>query len=81
MLRQKGRLGNDFLRALATSMNGVLYSRKMDMDNGCLSGRADATKQLAGEIQDLLKRVDALPALDTRPEGEILGYGEDGLPF
>lgn len=40
----------------------------------------DATEPLASEIEDLLRRVDELPTLDSRPENEILGYGEDGLP-
>jgi antitoxin VapB len=35
---------------------------------------------LSGQIEDLLRRVDALPSLDSRPENEILGYGEDGIP-
>jgi len=35
---------------------------------------------VSGQIEDLLRRVDALPHLDTRPENEILGYGEDGIP-
>ena len=35
---------------------------------------------LAGQVEDLLRRVDALPILDSRPEDEILGYGEDGIP-
>ncbi len=35
---------------------------------------------LTGQIEDLLRRVDALPSLDSRPENEILGYGEDGIP-
>ncbi len=35
---------------------------------------------LTGQIEDLLRRVDGLPNRDTRPEDEILGYGEDGLP-
>jgi antitoxin VapB len=35
---------------------------------------------LTGQIQDLLRRVDALPSLDSRPEGEILGYDKDGIP-
>jgi antitoxin VapB len=35
---------------------------------------------LTGQIEDLLRRVDALPSLDSRPENEILGYGEDGVP-
>lgn len=35
---------------------------------------------LEGQVEDLLRRVDALPTLDARPEDEILGYGEDGIP-
>jgi antitoxin VapB len=35
---------------------------------------------VAGYVEDLLRRVDALPILDSRPEDEILGYGEDGIP-
>ena len=35
---------------------------------------------LAGQVEDLLRRVDALPTLDSRPEDEILGYDEHGMP-
>lgn len=35
---------------------------------------------LSSQLEDLLRRVDALPTLDARSENEILGYGEDGIP-
>jgi len=35
---------------------------------------------LVGQVEDLLRRVDALPTLDSRPEEEILGYDEHGIP-
>jgi antitoxin VapB len=35
---------------------------------------------LASQIEDLLRRVDALPILDSRSEDEILGYDKDGIP-
>lgn len=35
---------------------------------------------LSAQIEDLLRRVDALPTLDSRPEDEILGYDEHGVP-
>jgi len=35
---------------------------------------------LTGQIEDLLRRVDALPTLDDRSPGEILGYDEHGMP-
>lgn len=35
---------------------------------------------LASQIEDLLRRVDAMPTRDSRPDDEILGYDEQGLP-
>ena len=32
------------------------------------------------KLEDILRRVDALPTLDIRPENEILGYDEQGIP-
>ncbi|MGA2077983.1 MAG: type II toxin-antitoxin system VapB family antitoxin [Terriglobia bacterium] len=32
------------------------------------------------KLEDILRRVDALPTLDTRPVDEILGYDEQGIP-
>lgn len=34
----------------------------------------------AGQIEELLRRVDALPTLDARSPEEILGYDEHGMP-
>jgi antitoxin VapB len=36
-------------------------------------------KILASQLEDLLRRVDALPTLDPRTEDEILGYDEHGI--
>ncbi len=33
-----------------------------------------------GQIEDLLRRVDQLPTLDSRSADEILGYDEHGIP-
>ena len=35
---------------------------------------------LAGQIEDLLRRVDSMSTLDPRSEDEILGYDEHGMP-
>lgn len=35
---------------------------------------------LAAQLEDVLRRVDAMPTLDTRSEDEILGYDENGIP-
>lgn len=37
-------------------------------------------RALAVQIEDLLRRVDSLPTLDSRSPDEILDYDEDGLP-
>jgi antitoxin VapB len=35
---------------------------------------------LAQQVDDILRRVDALPTLDSGTPDEILGYDEHGLP-
>jgi antitoxin VapB len=35
---------------------------------------------MAKELEEILRRVDALPTLDSRPEDEILGYDDQGMP-
>ena len=42
--------------------------------------RTRRSRILLGQIDDLLRRVDALPTLDSRSEEEILGYDEHGVP-
>jgi antitoxin VapB len=32
------------------------------------------------KLTDILRRVDSLPTRDSRPEAEILGYDEQGIP-
>jgi hypothetical protein len=44
----------------------------------------DTNKQEVGrmkrDLEDILRRVDSLPIVDSRSEDEILGYDEQGLP-
>jgi antitoxin VapB len=35
---------------------------------------------MAEKLEDILRRVDALPTLDTRREDVILGYDKRGIP-
>ncbi len=68
------------VRRIPTCLRAWSILGNMDINNRSLRSKSDATERLASEIEDLLRRVDALPTLDSRPEDEILGYGEDGLP-
>jgi antitoxin VapB len=38
------------------------------------------SQTLAGQLEEILRRVDKLPVLDSRTPDEILGYDEHGLP-
>jgi hypothetical protein len=44
----------------------------------------DADKQeferTKSEIDEILRRVDSLPVLDSHPADEIIGYDQDGMP-
>jgi antitoxin VapB len=35
---------------------------------------------LTSQLEDILRRVDQLPVLDSRTADEIVGYDEQGLP-
>jgi antitoxin VapB len=51
-----------------------------------LEERLDRLKQqrrshiLASQLEEILRRVDRLPVLDSRSPDEIMGYDEHGLP-
>lgn len=38
------------------------------------------SRVLSRQVEDILRRVDAMPTLDERSPDEILGYDEHGLP-
>jgi antitoxin VapB len=38
------------------------------------------TQVLTSQLDDILRRVDAMPTVDARSEDEILDYDDDGLP-
>ncbi len=42
--------------------------------------RKRKAKLMLESVEEILRRVDQVPTLDTRPEDEILGYDEHGVP-
>jgi antitoxin VapB len=42
--------------------------------------RQHRSQLLASQLEDILRRVDQLPILDSRTPDEILGYDVHGLP-
>ncbi|MGA8270238.1 MAG: hypothetical protein WB919_01690 [Candidatus Sulfotelmatobacter sp.] len=37
-------------------------------------------QQLKDDLDEILRRVDSLPVIDSRSEDEIIGYNQYGLP-
>jgi antitoxin VapB len=42
--------------------------------------RENDSRNLANQLEEILKRVDGPPVLDARSADEIIGYDENGLP-
>jgi len=67
-------LAHETGESLTTAIRRALEERLWRVE-----GRRDAAQKLA-LARASLRRVDALPVLDARSPGEILGYDEQGLP-
>ena len=72
------RLAREVALATGDSLTGAIQKS--------LEERLDRLKQqrraqiLAGQLDEILRRVDQLPVLDQRSPDEILGYDNNGLP-
>ena len=42
--------------------------------------RQQKSRNVASQLEEILRRVDRLPVLDSRTPDEIVGYDENGLP-
>ena len=43
-------------------------------------GRRRPNRRTREALEEILRRVDAIPTVDTRTEDEILGYDQHGVP-
>ncbi|MBZ5570633.1 MAG: type II toxin-antitoxin system VapB family antitoxin [Acidobacteriia bacterium] len=77
---------NDSTERLARQVAGEAGESLTEAIQKSLEERWDRLKArrrsrlLAAQIEDLLRRVDALPILNSQPDDEILGYDEHGMP-
>jgi antitoxin VapB len=53
---------------------------KNDKEDQQRPQRKSRAESAALKLDDILRRVAALPTLDSRTADEILGYDENGLP-
>jgi len=60
------------------SLTGAIQKALEERLQRIKTGRRNQT--LAMQFDDILRRVDEMPDLDSRTPDEIIGYNEDGLP-
>jgi antitoxin VapB len=60
------------------SLTGAIQKALEERLQRIKTGRRNQT--LAMQFDDILRRVDEMPDLDSRAPDEIIGYDEDGLP-
>jgi antitoxin VapB len=72
------RLAREIASKTGESLTGAIQK--------ALEERLDRIKQqrrgqnLSSQLEDILRRVDQLPVVDSRTPDETLGYDEHGLP-
>jgi antitoxin VapB len=71
-------LARDIAAKTGESLTGAILTALRDRLDRLKNHRR--SQVLISQLDDILRRVDAMPTLDTRPEDEILGYDDDGLP-
>jgi antitoxin VapB len=75
---QAEQLVRDVAEKTGESLTGAILTALQERMDRIKNQRR--TQVLTSQLDDILRRVDAMPTLDTRPENEILGYDDDGLP-
>ncbi|MHB1526052.1 MAG: type II toxin-antitoxin system VapB family antitoxin [Candidatus Dormibacteria bacterium] len=76
--RETDRLARELAKATGESLTTAVataLSERLERVRGLRRGQG-----LAAELTTIARRCAALPVLDARPEEEILGYDEHGLP-
>lgn len=72
------RLARELARQTGESVTEVIRKALEDRLKRVKARRV--ARLFVEEVQDILRRVDALPILDTRSEEQILKYDEHGIP-
>jgi antitoxin VapB len=75
---QAEHLARDIAAKTGESLTGAILTALQERLDRLKNQRR--TQALTSQLDDILRRVDAMPTLDTRPEDEILDYDDDGLP-
>lgn len=72
------RLARELAAKTGESLTGAIHKALQERLERL---KIDSRKQLVvTQLEDILRRVDQLPGLDSRTPDEILGYDDNGLP-
>ena len=72
------RLARQIASETGESLTQAIHEALRERWERLTAGRR--SRVLTSQLEDVLRRVDALPTLDSRSEDEILGYDEHGIP-
>lgn len=72
------RLARQIASQTGESLTGAIQTALEERWERLKAGRR--SRILSTQIGDILRRVDALPTLDSPSEDEILGYDANGIP-
>jgi antitoxin VapB len=72
------RLARQVASETGESLTQAIHEALRERWERLIAGRR--SRVLTSQLEDVLRRVDALPTLDSRSEDEILGYDEHGIP-
>ena len=72
------RLARQIARQTGESLTGAIRTSLQERLQRLKERRQ--RRNTTRKLEDILRRIDALPTLDTRPADEILGYDSEGLP-
>ena len=72
------RLARELAEKTGDSLTGVIHKA---LEQSLERLKRDRRSQiLAGQLDEILRRVDDMPDIDSRCPDEIIGYDEFGLP-
>ena len=75
---QAEHMARDIAAKTGESLTGAILTALQERLDRLKNQRR--TQVLTSQLDDILRRVDAMPTVDARSEDEILDYDDDGLP-
>lgn len=72
--------GGEVCQSPAQSADRERYNLSIETESAMPNDSRKSLERTQNEIDEILRRVDLAPILDTRTADEVLGYDDDGVP-